>query len=213
MSDEHLDELATRLLDAGRCEAPSALLKRRIVRVMREPRRTSRRPTLQVAAVATVMALAAGAALWVHQGRGTSVIGPESFTTRRSAPPAATAIPPAKPVEATPRARPRPVPVLRSMPPTLAEEVTSLQHARAALASGDAARCLRELDAYDRVLKGQKLKSEATLLRVQALARAGKNEDAAALARRFAEQNPNDPLVDRARKLASEQSEAAGGQP
>jgi hypothetical protein len=211
MSDEHLDELVTRLLRAGRCEAPSAALQRRVARVMREPRRTSRWPRLQVAAAATVMALAAGTALLVRQGGETSVIAPEPFPTRSAEPLRATATPSAEPAPATPRKQPSPP--VRSTPPTLAEEVASLQHARAALASGDAARCLRELDAYDRVVKGQKLRSEATLLRVEALTRAGQNEAAAALARRFAEHNPNDPLVDRARKLASQQSEAAGGQP
>jgi hypothetical protein len=113
-------------------------------------------------------------------------------------------------------AQPRASAVLRDRagraPVTLADELASLQRARAALGLGDAKHALRELDHYDFVLNGRQLKAEASLLRIEALSRAGQVDVAAAQARRFVQQNPNHPLVDRARSFAAESSEAAGGQ-
>ncbi|HEY6816809.1 MAG TPA: tetratricopeptide repeat protein [Croceibacterium sp.] len=78
-----------------------------------------------------------------------------------------------------------------------------MQRARAALGRGDAAAALAELDRFGRGPGWRQLAVEARLLRIEALARAGRAEEARNLARRFVEQNPNNPLVDRARTFAT----------
>jgi hypothetical protein len=87
---------------------------------------------------------------------------------------------------------------------SLSDELSALKVASSALAAGDAQAALAALDRYDRLLKGQKLRAEATLLKIEALSRAGQTEASSALARRFVEQNPGSPLVDRARSFVHE---------
>ncbi|HEU5077190.1 MAG TPA: tetratricopeptide repeat protein, partial [Polyangiaceae bacterium] len=84
-------------------------------------------------------------------------------------------------------------------PPSLDQELASMQRARAALGRGDASAALAELDRFGRGPGWRQLAVEARLLRIEALARAGRVDEARNLARRFVEQNPNNPLVDRAR--------------
>lgn len=96
-----------------------------------------------------------------------------------------------------------PAPV-HSAPASLSDELSALKVASSALSAGDAKAALAALDRYDRVLKGQKLRAEATLLRLEALSQAGQAQAASALARRFVEQNPGSPLVDRARTFIRE---------
>jgi hypothetical protein len=84
-------------------------------------------------------------------------------------------------------------------PASLPDEIASLDRARAALSSGDAQGALRVLDDYDRVLRGTRLTAEATLLRIDALARLGRAAEASALATRFVDANPASALADRAR--------------
>jgi outer membrane protein assembly factor BamD (BamD/ComL family) len=96
---------------------------------------------------------------------------------------------------------------------TLADELETLKRAQSALDAGDARRALTTLDRYDRAAKGQRLRAEATVLRIEALSRAGQHGAAAALARRFVDQNPESPLVDRARSFIAKDPSAAGGQP
>jgi hypothetical protein len=55
----------------------------------------------------------------------------------------------------------------------LADEIAALDGAREALASGDAPRALRALDAHDRAFPRGALSPEATVLRIEALARRG----------------------------------------
>ncbi|MEJ7730213.1 MAG: tetratricopeptide repeat protein [Polyangiaceae bacterium] len=87
--------------------------------------------------------------------------------------------------------------------PPLSVEVAALDAARAALASGDVPSALRQLDAFDARTGPKRLAGEATLLRIEALLRAGQRGRAADLARRFVEQNPDSPLADRARALTA----------
>ncbi len=89
----------------------------------------------------------------------------------------------------------------RAAPPSLSDELSALKVASSALSAGDPKAALTALDRYDRVLKGQKLRAEATLLRLEALSRAGQAPAASQLAQRFVEQNPGSPLVDRARSF------------
>jgi hypothetical protein len=88
-------------------------------------------------------------------------------------------------------------------PASLEQELASMQHARAALGRGDAPGALAELDEFGHSHGWRQLAVEAQLLRIEALAQAGRADEARDLARRFVEQNPNNPLVDRARTFAA----------
>jgi outer membrane protein assembly factor BamD (BamD/ComL family) len=78
-----------------------------------------------------------------------------------------------------------------------------MQRARSALARGDTTAALAELDNFARGPGWRRLAVEASLLRIEALARAGRRDEARNLAKRFVEQHPNNPLVDRARTFAN----------
>jgi hypothetical protein len=97
----------------------------------------------------------------------------------------------------------------RITPPSLDDEVTTLEHARAALASGDTKKALEQLATYQNVLHGTRLTAEATLLKIEALASSGRRTEAADLARRFIDANRGNPLVDRARKFAGAPSDSS----
>lgn len=125
-------------------------------------------------------------------------------------PPAApprTAVPvhaPAKPERApsTPRATPLAEPHAAAQvtpQPALLAEVNLLKQARTALRGGDASLALSLLDRYSGELHGTDLNAEATLLRVETLTALDRRNDAAQLAERFVAENPDSPLVDRAR--------------
>lgn len=83
-------------------------------------------------------------------------------------------------------------------PPSLKQELLGMQRARAALDGGDAASALRQLDSFSESPGWEQLRVEANLLRIEALAQLGRTDEAQIQARRFVEQNPNNPLVDRA---------------
>jgi hypothetical protein len=99
-------------------------------------------------------------------------------------------------------------------PASLPDEIAALDRARTALSSGDVQGALGVLDDYDRVLHGTRLTAEATLLRIDALARSGRTAEASALAVRFVEANPSSALADRARafiKTSNSSRVDAGG--
>ncbi|HEX3597761.1 MAG TPA: hypothetical protein VHU80_21780 [Polyangiaceae bacterium] len=93
-------------------------------------------------------------------------------------------------------------------PASLSDEVAALDRARSALDANDATRALELLDAYDR--SGSRLTAEATMLRVEALSRSGRREQAAELARQFTDSNPDSPLVERARTFFAGDSAERG---
>ena len=105
------------------------------------------------------------------------------------------------------RAAPRP---LRRPPVTLEQELAGVQRARAALDRGDAQASLAELDRFGRERGWNRLDVEAGMLRIEALAGVGRSDEARKLARRFVEQHPNNPLVDRARRFAAPAGPSAG---
>lgn len=116
---------------------------------------------------------------------------------------------PAREVARAPAAVPRrEPPVAPSASPSaspgegLAEEVASLQEARAALAAGALQRALASLDAHARRFPQGRLGLEAEVLRIEALARAGDHASAAARARAFAAAHPGSPYASRVRALA-----------
>ena len=111
------------------------------------------------------------------------------------------------------RGTPRPVRETRPEPsaepprpaPSLVEEVTALDRARSALAQGDTAGALQSLDDYDQVLHGVRLREEATLLRIELLAKSGHTAEARAMAARFVADNPGSSLAERARRFLERQ--------
>lgn len=82
----------------------------------------------------------------------------------------------------------------------LAAEVAQIDRARNALAAGDAQEALRALDARDRLPQGA-LGPEAQVLRIEALLKQGKREDAARAAEAFLRAYPTSPLVPRVQSL------------
>ena len=88
-------------------------------------------------------------------------------------------------------------------PATLEQELKSMQRAQSALSRGDATTALAELDRFGREQGFRQLAAEASLLRIEALAAAGRTNEARTQARGFVQRHPNNPLVDRAQKFAT----------
>lgn len=80
---------------------------------------------------------------------------------------------PAMPMPSLPES---PKPAARS--PSVSEEITRLEAVRGALATNDAARALALLDAYDGAHKRGTLREEAAILRIEALSRAHRADEA-----------------------------------
>jgi hypothetical protein len=202
-----LDERSRELFAAARSERASSDARARALRAalaVGKPRGKVLSRWLAYAAVAASVAALAGLA---RHPVATAPIGrelvPAAVATVERQPIATTArsgeVPPLT-MAPKPPVRRRPVEIPRATP-TLTEELAVLERARVALESGSSDRALDELERYERTLHGTKLRAEATLLRIQALAAAGRRNDARALAERFVAENPGSPLVDRARSF------------
>jgi hypothetical protein len=85
--------------------------------------------------------------------------------------------------------------------PGLAEELASLDSARALLARGDAPGALARLDAYARVYPKGRLQLEAEVMRIDALRRNGQTGAAKKRAETFLRKYPNSVLASRVRAL------------
>jgi hypothetical protein len=86
---------------------------------------------------------------------------------------------------------------------TLAEEVKSVDGARAALAAGQAARALSLLDEYERRFDERRFAPEALYLRMEALVSLGRTAQARATAEHLLATYPNSPHGARARVVLS----------
>lgn len=135
------------------------------------------------------------------------------------APPTATAQPPAPPDDTAAAASappavqamagPSPSTARTSIPTTPAAsgessvhaELGTLEQARRALAAGEPARALSLLDAYSASYPRGSMGPEATVLRVEALVRAGDPSAAARLGNAFLASNPQSPYAGRVRAL------------
>lgn len=205
MTPDPIDQFAARLFEAARSEATPAGAERRALEAMRHEisqqkpahARFSARQKWLAAALAAA-AVAASSALLLRPKPVSVGISAEPMTYAPELEHRALA-----PVEAPSAAMP-PAPPASSAPASLNDELSALKVASSALSAGDPRAALAALDRYDHVLKGQKMRAEATLLRIEALERAGQAQTASALARRFVEQNPGSPLVDRARSFVHE---------
>jgi hypothetical protein len=97
---------------------------------------------------------------------------------------------------------PRPVlaPSVRPRP-SLADETAVIERIRREIQRGNHAHAMELLERYERGGVRNRMSPEATLLRVEALARTGRTSEASKLAQSFILQNPGNPLIDRARAI------------
>jgi len=220
VNPDPVDQLGARLFEAARSEAiPRGAEQRALEAARREIGQKSSRKALSSSrrnwlAAAACVALAAGAALLLRPKDASLGISaePPTIAHSRPTPPIAPRVEMPSETAATvrsnpvaPQSAPSAGPMAaRLAPASLSDEVSALKVASTALSGGDPQAALAALDRYDRVLKGQKLRAEATLIRIEALSRAGQSEAASALAQRFVAQNPGNPLVDRARSFVHE---------
>lgn len=215
MTRDRLDELALELFAKARQDAPSEATARRISAALEQQRNRPQGIKAAVAVAIAISAMAAGTMFLSrgeHDGVTISMDPAKSHSAHLSLPPAPSVASTATPIASShaPRTHARDAGgATRVAPPTLSDELASLKRARSSLSGGEPAATLAELDRYDRTLHGKALRSEATVLRIEALSRLGQRDRAAALARQFVEKNPNDPLVDRARSFATQSSHPA----
>jgi hypothetical protein len=83
----------------------------------------------------------------------------------------------------------------------LSEEIAILDQAKLALKKGDPAEALRQLDAYRRAFNNGTMDDAATALRVEALVRSGRREEARAELSALQASHPGSPLLDNLRRM------------
>jgi hypothetical protein len=227
MKPEELDELAQRLFRAARGEAPSPEARSAARARALASTRNQRRSRGVVLAGWGALAASVAVGLWHFSARPPSpVVSAEAL---RPSPPPSPSSHLRQPATVSSEARngepPAPVAPVRSGRPTqprpaatLGDEIAWLKRARAELDSGNARGALAELDRYARDVPGARLGDEATVLRLEALARSGRGPEAARLAREFVAKNPGSPLVDRARTFVPDAATSTpepiqGGEP
>ncbi|HEY0468783.1 MAG TPA: hypothetical protein VGC79_31530 [Polyangiaceae bacterium] len=223
MKPDPIDRLGARLFEAARSEALPRGAEARALAAARPVIRESTRASAHFPwrrtwiAAAACLAIAASVALLLRPKQDSLGINAEPSSVAHTRP-KQPAVPlaeapsnsaPVVPVVPSLAVAHKPAPsvgpsALQSQPVSLSDELSALKIASNALSAGDPQAALAALERYDRVLKGQKLRAEATLLRIESLSRAGRAADASALARRFVEQNPGSTLVDRARSFVHE---------
>ena len=132
----------------------------------------------------------------------------------RAVPPAASIAPNPAPVTAVPGEPPSVVappaikpraanaPKAAERKNALAEEIRAIDVARGLLRKGDAHGALAELDRYEALARrGGSMRSEATIVRIEALRASGDVKGATALGERFLLQHPKSPYVDYVRSM------------
>ena len=85
---------------------------------------------------------------------------------------------------------------------SLRAELAALDAVRSALASGDSVGALSFLDAYFRTFPRGRLRPEAEVLRIDALAKGGRMDDARKYAQEFLRRHPNSVLAARVQSFA-----------
>jgi hypothetical protein len=211
-----LDDFATALFEAARQERPSDEVRSRAAGLSPPVVRRAvqwKRPAFAALGLAAALVLASVLALRNRNepeismsperapSRGAVPNQQPSLSRDEPSPELFLAEPSKKPL------RPRIAKAPEAPPPaSLPDEIATLDRARTALGAADPARALQVLDEYDQVLHGTRLTAEATLLRIDALARQGKKAAASDLARRFIDANPGSALADRARAFISSDS-------
>lgn len=84
---------------------------------------------------------------------------------------------------------------------SLARELAAIETARRALASDDPAEALRRLQRYDQRFPQGRLRTERTVLMIEALVKNGNRTRASQLGQSFLERSPNGPYAQRIRSL------------
>jgi hypothetical protein len=87
---------------------------------------------------------------------------------------------------------------------TLSSEIAAIDHAKRALASGNAGEALRRVDVYDAAFPNGTLAAEATALRVEALARAGRLDESRDALARLRANHPDSPLLENLARIVGE---------
>ena len=87
---------------------------------------------------------------------------------------------------------------------SLGDQVASLDTARSALAAGHPQLALRAVDDYDARFPGGMLSQEAAVVRIDALERLGRRDEAAAIGQRFIESHPASPYAAKVRQLLAQ---------
>lgn len=208
-----LSEPELRLLRAGSSEEPPPEALRRLAAtlgvrapvVQPSPAGSSvtgalatKLPLATILASATGAALVLGATLWLSMRSTEAEPAPAA---RTAAPHVVESQPRAAEVEA-PAVEPAPVAARQPAPrAALAEEIARLDAVRQLLAANQLAPALAALQSYERDYAGGSLRQEATLLRIEALQRAGRRAEARALAERYLADNPDSPHGPRIRAL------------
>lgn len=232
MTGRFLQEKAARLFEAARHEGPRPGAEERAIDAVMG-RCQGRRGTVPLvsrwrASLVAAAALALAAGVWFRVrsadapmqilpetwlGRTTSEVEPEKASVLASSSAIfgeASARPP-PPAHKSPGKQPSGAP--RKPGPTLSDELAALGAARDALAAGNASNALKALDHYDRTLSGKKLRAEAMVLRMEALALSGQAGAASRLAERFIAAEPTHPLADRARSFVTRAESPGAAEP
>lgn len=110
--------------------------------------------------------------------------------------------PPAEQAPAKSRSKAPPAPERAERGATLGDEVAMVESASRALRSGNPQAALGRLAEYRQRFPRGKLALEAQVLRIEALAQAGRGADAARLARGFLKRHPHSPVAARIRRYA-----------
>jgi outer membrane protein assembly factor BamD (BamD/ComL family) len=85
--------------------------------------------------------------------------------------------------------------------PSLAEEVAAIKAAKSALLAGNASDALHQLDAYRAHFPHGRLTQEASVVRIEALLKAGKRDAASAAGDRFLAAHADSPYAARVHTL------------
>jgi len=112
---------------------------------------------------------------------------------RETAPPAPTAV-----------ASPAPAPTTAPLTSHLALEIAAIDGAKRTLATGDAAAALAKMDAYDMTFPQGMLAAEAHALRIEALVRVGRRDEARTELARFRTSHPGSPLLESLTRVVGE---------
>jgi outer membrane protein assembly factor BamD (BamD/ComL family) len=83
-------------------------------------------------------------------------------------------------------------------------EIAAVDQVKAALAGGDTAEALRQIDAYRKAFPTGSLAAEATAVRVEALVRAGRRAEARDELARLRAAHPDSPLLENLGTLTKE---------
>ena len=221
------DPLEANLLRVARSEGPSGESRRRILAglgvgiaagTLAEPSGAAQTATGSTAGSAAVKwgiagVVAVGASvvafLALHPNAPRAVVLPPAVVAAPATQAVAAAPANTDPASATPVTKLEDLPTLADgtdasknvAAPSLADEVAAIRSAKGALASGNAAQALRELDAYKMHFPHGRLAQEATVVRIEALINSGNQAAAGSIADRFLAAHADSPYSARVRSL------------